>query len=606
LNEQRVIGNVTNRRISKAYIGFTTVVAALASATVGSEAQGQELSWPVYPLDGHRFLSGEYGRGPGGYLSLFSIVLLWLLFLVWLKIVDWVNRDTQLVGMSYAIWNSVVFFPFLLAFFLFGITVPYVGYFLTLLSVAVPTGVYIFLRNRKLAPHERVLTPDHFRHLFAGKAGKMGVKVDAEKKLDYQKGAPVELTAMGAADDQANQINLIKSRQSPGFLVAKEILADALDFRAERIMLDYAAQGVVVKYQLDGVWHDREPRDRESGDMALAVMKTIANLNAADRVQRQDGKFGAEYQGKKYVCQITSQGVQTGERVIVQLQSGTVAIKTIEDAGIRPKMLEQLKEVLSESSGFMLLSAMPAGGMSTTLNLLLKSLDRYMRDYYIVEEESKREPEVENVTRVEYSPAGGQTLVATLTSLFRKEPNVLVVPELSDPQAVGMLCEQAVEDSMVIGTIRAKEAAEALVRVLMLKVPAKQFAPVAKAVLNVRLIRKLCESCKQGYPPSPEVLQKLGIPAGKVQAFYQPPPVPENPKEICKVCNGIGYHGRTAVFELLVVDDKVRQALLQQPQLDTIKKLARAAGNRNLQDEGILLVAKGVTSLQELQRVLKQ
>jgi general secretion pathway protein E len=602
-----VIGNVTNRRLKLIGSRFMAALALAAALGRSGTALAQELSWPVYPLNGHRFLDGsEYGRGPGGYLSIFSIVLLWLLFLAWLKIVDWVNRDTQQVRMSYAIWNSVVFFPFLLAFFFFGLSIPYIGFFMTLLSVAAPLGLYIFMRNRKVESHQRVLTPDHLRHLFARKAGQVGVKVDAEKKLDYQKGPPVELTAMGAADDQANQINLIKSRQSPGFLVAKEILASALDFRAERMMLDYAAQGVAVKYQLDGVWHDREPRDRESGDLALAVMKTLANLNAADRVQRQDGKFGAEYQGKKYACQITSQGVQTGERVVVQLQTGTVSIKTIEDAGIRPKMLEQLKEVIAQKSGFVVVSAMPSGGMSTTLTLLLKSVDRYMRDYYLVEDEAKREPEVENVTPVRYNPAGGETLVNVFTSLFRKEPNVIVVPELAEPQAIGMLCEQAVEDSMIIGTIRAKDAAEALIRVLMLKVPAKQFAPVAKAALNTRLIRKLCDGCKQAYPPSPEVLQKLGIPAGKVQAFYQPPAPPENPKDICKVCNGIGYHGRTAIFELLIVDDKVRAAMVQQPQLETIKKLARAAGNRNLQDEGILLVAKGVTSLQELQRVLKQ
>lgn len=598
--------SVTHRRLPlprRLLVAATTAALALGQ---GAAAHAQEASWPVYPLDGHRFLDNEYGRGPGGYLSLFSIGLLWLVFLAWLKLVDWVNRDTQQARMPYAIWNSVVFFPFLASFFLFGLSLPYVGFALTLLSVAVPAGVYIFLRNKQVAPHERVLTPDHLRHLFSRKAGKMGVSVDAEKKFDYQKGPPVEFAAMGAADAQANQINLIKSRQSPGFLVAKEIIADAIAFRAERLMLDYSPQGVAVKYQLDGVWHDRPPRDRESGDLALAVMKTIANLNAAERGKRQEGKFGAEFQGKKLTCQITAQGVQTGERVIVQLQSGAVAIKTLEEAGIRPKMLEQLKEIVAQPSGFTLVSAMPGGGLSTTLTLLLKSVDRFMRDYYVVEDQAKLEPEVENVTRVTFNVAGGETLVNTLTTLFRKDPHVLVVPDLADPQAVGMLCEQAVEDSAIIGTIRAKEAAEALVRVLLLKVPAKQFAPVAKAVLNVRLVRKLCESCKQPFTPSPEMLQKLGIPAGKVQSFYQPPPAPENPKDICQVCSGIGYHGRTGIFELLIVDDKIRQALAQQPQLDVIKKLARAAGNRSLLDEGILLVAKGVTSLPELQRALKQ
>lgn len=159
---------------------------------------------------------------------------------------------------------------------------------------------------------------------------------------------------------------------------------------------------------------------------------------------------------------------------------------------------------------------------------------------------------------------------------------------------------------MVLGTIRAKEAAEALLRVLMLKVSAQQFAPVAKSVLNVRLIRKLCEECRQPYAPNPEMLKKLGIPPDRVQALYRPPDPPEDPKDICKVCRGIGYHGRTAIFELLKVDDKLREALLKQPKLEVLRKVAKANRHQGLQEEGLVLIVKGVTSLQELQRVLKQ
>jgi type II secretory ATPase GspE/PulE/Tfp pilus assembly ATPase PilB-like protein len=298
--------------------------------------------------------------------------------------------------------------------------------------------------------------------------------------------------------------------------------------------------------------------------------------------------------------------VQTGERVIVQFDGAGVPIESLEAAGMRPKMLEQFKEALRGSSGLALISAMPSGGLTTTLNLAMQSLDRYMRDFYIVEDKDKPEPEVENVQHVPYDVAGGQTPFEVLPGLFHKDPDVIVVPNLADAKTASALCEQAIEDSVVISTIRAKEAAEALLRVLMLKIPADQLAPVASAVLNVRLIRKLCEDCRQPYAPSPEMLKKLGIPAGRVQAFYRPPPAPEDPKEICASCRGVGYHGRTGIFELLIVNDQLREALIKQPKLEVLRKVARAAGHRGLQEEGLVMVAKGVTSLQELQRVLKQ
>ncbi len=168
-----------------------------------------------------------------------------------------------------------------------------------------------------------------------------------------------------------------------------------------------------------------------------------------------------------------------------------------------------------------------------------------------------------------------------------------------------MLCEHAVAGKLTITTIRVKEAVEALLRVLLLKVPASKFAPAVTAVLNQRLIRKLCDECKQPYEPSPQLLQKLGIPAGRVDLLYRPPDPSEQDK-VCLRCNGIGYFGRTSIFELLLVNDKIREALEKQPKLDVLRKVSRQAGNRNLQQEGILLVAQGTTSVQELSRVLKQ
>ena len=137
-----------------------------------------------------------------------------------------------------------------------------------------------------------------------------------------------------------------------------------------------------------------------------------------------------------------------------------------------------------------------------------------------------------------------------------------------------------------------------------MKLPQQQFASVVTAVLYQRLIRKLCPDCKVGYTPPADVLKKLGIPAGKVQQLFRPPK-PEEIEKPCQTCRQLGYVGRTGIFELLVVNDQMRQILAKQPSLDLLRKAARADNQRSLQEEGILLVAKGVTSLQELQRVLK-
>ena len=150
-----------------------------------------------------------------------------------------------------------------------------------------------------------------------------------------------------------------------------------------------------------------------------------------------------------------------------------------------------------------------------------------------------------------------------------------------------------------------------MMRVLLLKAPAEPFAKAVTGVVNVRLVRRLCDKCKQPYEPPPQLLQRLGIPPGRVQALYREwqPPTGDDVKkadlEPCQACNGIGYRGRIGIFEFLQVTDEVRKALVDSPNLDSLRQAARQGGARNLQEEGILLVAQGATSLNELQRVLK-
>ncbi len=570
------------------------------------QAQTADSNWPAYQLHPQGNDSHQIERGPGRYLSTGKIVFCWLLLAAWVATTDWVSRDCQTVGQNHVLWNPVLCGSFALAYLLvWMIPVFVLGVILLLLGYFGPLVTYVVLRNQAVQPHQRVFTPDHLRHVLAERLGRVGIKVAAEKQASYDQGAPVEFKPRGGASEQENQANLILARQSPGFVSAKELVADLIGRRGEAAVLDYSSSNVAVQYQIDGVMHAVESLERETGDPLLAVFKKLAALNPDERQAKQAGQILAEYQGQTHALRILSQGTQTGERVILRPIPQAVQFKTLEALGMRPKLREALLEQLNSPGGIVLFCSLPGGGLTSTVDAALLNADRLVRGFVAVEDLARREHELENVEVTTYHAAAGESPATVLPKLIRAYPDVFVVRDLVNAETVDILCDQATsEQRMVVATVRAKEAVEALLRVLMMKTPAKKFAPAVKAVVNQRLIRRLCPDCKIGYQPTPEVLKKLGLPAGKVAALYREPK-PEEIEKPCLKCQGVGYLGRTSIFEVLLVNDQIRQALVQKPELPTLRAAAKAAGAHTLQGEGILLVAKGETSIVELMRVLK-
>ena len=182
---------------------------------------------------------------------------------------------------------------------------------------------------------------------------------------------------------------------------------------------------------------------------------------------------------------------------------------------------------------------------------------------------------------------------------------------------VELVCESEGRASFAITRQVADSAIEALPLLATYRSSAKTLLEITCGVLNLRLIRRLCMDCRQPFQPSPQLLQKLGVPAGRIQQLYQPfiPPPPEQRVDangkpidipICKKCGGRGYFGRAAIYELLVLDDELRKAIVKNPAPDAVLAVARKNGFLAIQDEGILAVLTGMTSLQELQRVLSK
>ena len=567
----------------------------------GSWAADANSSWPA---------GIPFSRGTGFYMSPWKMLGSWMLFLLWVGTTDWVSRDAQGLKLRWALWNSIVFGSFFLGMFLlWSISLFAVGMILLLIAYAAPLATYIVLRDKQVASsYDKILSRKHFRRWVAQRLNAIGIKMAGAEIDPRDLGPDVKFTPLGGATERDNSANLLIARQSPGYLPARQLIDDAVIQRATHIMLDYSPETVGVRYQIDGIWQDRLPADRVNGDFLLEVLKGVAALKIADRRSRQSGKFGAEVSKQKLICKITSQGTKTGERVLIQLDTVKHLFKSLDDIGMRTKMQEQVAELLQQN-GLIVFSSLPVGGLTTTIDTVLSSADRFMRNFVEVLDVDKPGREIENVHVTTYSSAAGETPATVLPALIRTYPDVIVVRDVAELETLSILCEQPGEQRLVITSTRAKEAVEALLRILLLKIPPAEFAAAVIAVLNVRLVRKLCEKCKEGYPPPPQVLKQLGLPAGRVEALYRPPTEPIDPKHpdvVCDQCQGVGYFGRTGIFELLFVDDDLRQLLVSSPKLETLRATARKAKHRSLQEEGVLLVARGVTSIQELLRVLKQ
>ena len=232
------------------------------------------------------------------------------------------------------------------------------------------------------------------------------------------------------------------------------------------------------------------------------------------------------------------------------------------------KMQENLRDLVGQKRGFVIVSAPPGGGLTTLLNATAGAIDRFMRSVMGVEEVSAQDTKVENVQMTTFDAAAGQSPAAVMTAIIRQYPDAYVVPDMVDAATVGILCGEVGEDRLVVAGIRAKDAAESLLRVLMLKVPLKQFVPVVSGAVNQRLVRKLCETCKEAYNPGPQVIQQLAAAGQQVEKLYRLPQPPadakkDKPPPVCPDCKGVGYRGRTGIFELLIVDDNVRAVLFE-------------------------------------------
>ncbi len=558
-------------------------------------------AYPPYP--GGIFYRGSHPTNrslAGFYFHTIKLVYLLALFILWTWTAGWIDADANALKVRPDMWNTIVLLAgvagFMLALcspsFSLAFVVMTVGY-------ALPMGLYVAERNKRVPESGKVLTPRHIRSVTLRTLARLGLKVGPREARESIAGPPIRL--IGKSGKGAGEVD--RSRQvesSKGYLAAKELIYDAILRRTTDIHLEPKEDEMSVRLRIDGVMYPAEAFDRSTGDALINIFKVLSSMDITERRKPQDGSFRAEMENRQIDFRVATQGLQGGEKMVIRILDKGSSAKTLVDLGMRKQLIEQIQAVVHQPHGMMITCGPTGAGKSTTLYACLQEIDAYENNIITIEDPV--EYKMDNVTQIEINTKAGQTFAGSLRSVLRQDPDIVMVGEIRDGETAKIACQAANTGHMVFSTLHANDTIAALFRLIDLEVEPFLLSSSVSAILGQRLVRKLCEDCKEAYKPSADLLQKAGLPADKVDKFYRPPTKSE---ATCPTCNGLGYVGRVGVFELFVITDRLRDLIRDNPNMTAIKAEARKNGMLYMKEEGLRLVVKGTTSIDELLRVVK-
>jgi type II secretory ATPase GspE/PulE/Tfp pilus assembly ATPase PilB-like protein len=595
------------RRLASA-VGLVAAAWTALPAAAADPATG----WPT------RFPAGWDGRGLGGGLAIVPAVLWWLCILGWMRSVDWVTRDSTKLKLTPAFWGMVCGVPlFVAATMAWWIPSVLAGLALMLVAWLAPVITYAMFRNAKVPVTERVLTVGHARRLLAEAVHPLGIELDTGTEA-AELLPQVALVASGGKDAAENAARVEAASALPGFEEARKTMVAAVVARASTLVIDCEPAGMGVRHEVDGVWDKRKirqpPRSRaekeswveapksslEVGQAVVASLKALCGLPTSAK-EAKNAPFLMQVDGKPRNCRLTVRRRTEGEQVSIQIDFPATIFKKLADLGMPGPIAEKVIGLTAVEKGLILVSAPEGSGLTTTFDLLVQSTDRLLRDFISLEDAAAPPREIQNVRPVPFDARTGVAPLDALEGVLRTYPNVIVTRDVSDKALVTKLVELADSDKFVIMSLKASDAIDAIARVLACGVPPQTLARTIVGSLSQRLVRRLCPKCREEYPKEPESLPK---PLAKMQLTEEQRSLLRKPSEHgCRLCGGTGYFGRAAMFEL-ASGPTIRKTVAAGSDASALRAAAREDGMVPLRDAGLQLVLEGVTSLDELQRVL--
>jgi general secretion pathway protein E len=447
-----------------------------------------------------------------------------------------------------------------------------------------------------LVPGQKIL--DAINHVY-------GQKQESHGNL----GAGEEDEMAGEAEELVDILDV--SDEAPIIRWVNSLLFNAVKERASDIHIEPGEKEVSVRYRIDGVLYESRHAARQFLPSIISRVKIMAGLNIAEKRLPQDGRIRRKIAGKDIDMRVaTAPTVKGGERITIRLLDRENVLHDLADIGFGDDHLTQMDDLIHRPHGILLVTGPTGSGKTTTLYACLSRINS--PDLNILTIEDPVEYQLEGISQVAVNEKIDLTFATGLRSFLRHDPDVIMVGEIRDLPTSEIAIQASLTGHLVLSTIHTNDAAGGITRLVDLGVQPFLVASSLMALLAQRLVRRVCSECREAYTPADEDLASIGINpsdfhngrARRVTFKAEVPPAPgllfRAREGGCPACLGAGYKGRTAIYELLMVDETVRQLAIKNADAGAIKRAAMTKGMRTLRDDGAQKVLAGMTTAAEV------
>ena len=385
---------------------------------------------------------------------------------------------------------------------------------------------------------------------------------------------------------------------APIIKLVNSVIAQAVDEGASDIHFEPQDKELLVRYRVDGVLHEvmSVPRRMQSG--VLSRLKIMADLDIAERRMPQDGRIGLVVGGKPIDMRVATLPAVYGEKVVMRLLDKSNVMLDLADLGFGEKALSRFRRSFMRPYGAILVTGPTGSGKSTTLYAALNILNSPEKNIITVEDPV--EYRLTGINQVQVNPKAGLTFASGLRSILRCDPDIVMIGEIRDRETAQIAIESALTGHLVLSTLHTNDAPGALSRLTEMGIEPFLSSSAVDCVLAQRLARRLCSHCREPYIATREMLAKNDFPPEVLEG----PEVTLYRAKGCPRCNGTGYKGRLGLYEVMVVSEAIRRLTVERKSSDEIGRVAQAEGMRTLRDDGIDKVLQGLTSMEEISRVI--
>lgn len=371
------------------------------------------------------------------------------------------------------------------------------------------------------------------------------------------------------------------------------LIAEAIEEEASDIHIEPFEKEMKVKYRVDGILHEMAPPPKHLQPALVSRVKIMAGMDIAKRHIPQDGHIQINLPKAKVDIRVSTIPTVFGESVVMRLLNRSAAKISLEELGYSPETYERYQQLLTRSFGIILVCGPTGSGKTTTLYAALDKI--YTPHKKIITIEDPVEYQINGINQVPVRASRGMTFAAGLRSILRQDPDILMVGEIRDLETAEIAIRGALTGHLIFSTLHTNDAASAITRLLDMGVEPFLIASSLQGILAQRLVRKLCPHCRKPFQPSTALLNQFDRKAEDVRdiTFYEPAG--------CDMCKGRGYAGRVAISELLMVNSKLQEAVLERQSSHIIKKLARHK-MITIREDGWGKICSGITSFEDVLR----